>query len=74
MSYPLWHPERRGTRPAVLSSEEFTEAFPEESQLVEFKEGVSSERLQEAVVAFSNSDGGVVLLGSGTTGRRSVVS
>lgn len=63
MSYPLWHPERRGTRPRVLNSEEFAKAFPEESQLVEFKEGVSTERLQEAVVAFSNSDGGVVLLG-----------
>lgn len=42
---------------------EFTAAFPSESSYVEWKEGVSNDGIQRAIVAFSNADGGVLLLG-----------
>jgi ATP-dependent DNA helicase RecG len=46
-----------------MSLAEFREAFPEEGQFVEFKAGVSGTQLQDTAVAFSNADGGVVLIG-----------
>jgi ATP-dependent DNA helicase RecG len=46
-----------------MSAEEFAAAFPAESDYVERKSGVSRSAVQEAVVAFSNADGGVVLIG-----------
>jgi ATP-dependent DNA helicase RecG len=42
---------------------EFAVAFPDESQYVEFKRGTSIEELQNTAVAFSNADGGVILIG-----------
>jgi ATP-dependent DNA helicase RecG len=42
---------------------EFRRTFAGENQYVEFKTGVSSTQLQETAVAFSNADGGVVLIG-----------
>lgn len=47
----------------MLSLTEFRAAFPGESQLVEFKRGTSQEELQNSAVAFSNADGGVILIG-----------
>lgn len=47
----------------ALSLAEFGVAFPGESQLVEFKRGTSQEELQNTAVAFSNADGGVILIG-----------
>jgi predicted HTH transcriptional regulator len=46
-----------------MSVAEFRGAFPGESQHVEFKRGTSMEQLQNTAVAFSNADGGVVLIG-----------
>lgn len=46
-----------------LSSKDFHERYPDESQHVEFKTGLSRKKVQEAVVAFSNADGGLVLIG-----------
>lgn len=46
-----------------MSATEFKTAFPGESGLVEFKKGVSREEVQNTAVAFSNSDGGVILIG-----------
>ena len=62
-AYPLFHP--RSARPAqlTLTADEFATEFPRESALIEFKTGVGSRPIQEAVVAFSNSDGGVLLIG-----------
>jgi ATP-dependent DNA helicase RecG len=63
MSYPLFHPRSELPAPDSLTEDEFKRAFPGESEYVEFKKGISSKDLQEPVVAFSNTDGGVVLLG-----------
>ncbi len=52
----------------VMTQLEFTERFPAESDVVEFKQGVP-DKVAEAVTAFSNTDGGVVLLGVDNTGR-----
>jgi predicted HTH transcriptional regulator len=46
-----------------MSLAEFRAAFPGESQQVEFKRGTSMEQMQSTAVAFSNADGGVVLIG-----------
>ena len=46
-----------------MTLSEFTGAFPEEGQYVEFKSGVSGPQLQDTAVAFSNADGGVILIG-----------
>jgi ATP-dependent DNA helicase RecG len=69
MSFPLFHPESSSPRPLAMEEEEFNHAFPQESQYVERKSGVGSRALQEAVVAFSNSEGGVVLIGIDDAGR-----
>lgn len=63
MSYPLFHPARRDDLPALLSEEEFARVFPGEGDYLELKQGVSVTRIQEAAVAFSNSDGGVYIIG-----------
>lgn len=42
---------------------DFARAFPGEGQYVEFKSGISSAQLQDTAVAFSNTDGGVILIG-----------
>jgi ATP-dependent DNA helicase RecG len=46
-----------------MSLAEFRRAFPGEGQHVEFKTGIGSAQLQDTAVAFSNADGGVVLIG-----------
>ena len=52
-----------------MSRETFAETFPSESRHVEWKEGVSRQKIREAVVAFSNDDGGVVMLGVNDRGE-----
>lgn len=69
MSYPLFHPKNRDTRPSALTAKEFVEAFDGESIHVEFKQGFSQRGISEAVVAFSNTDGGVILIGVDDKGR-----
>jgi hypothetical protein len=66
---PLFHPESRAAAPLTMSVAEFRGAFPGESQHVEFKRGTSMEQLQNTAVAFSNADGGVVLIGVQDDGR-----
>lgn len=68
MAYPLLHPDRGGTIPGWLADEDFTTEFPGESNYVEFKQGISEEKIKEATTAFSNADGGVILCGVGPTG------
>jgi ATP-dependent DNA helicase RecG len=46
-----------------MSRTQFRNAFGSESEHVEWKAGASSRAIQQAVVAFSNTDGGVVLIG-----------
>ncbi|MEJ2868835.1 ATP-binding protein [Actinomycetospora sp. OC33-EN08] len=52
-----------------MTAEEFLRAYAGESNHVEFKQGVSEARIARAVAAFSNTDGGVVLVGVGPDGR-----
>lgn len=63
LAYPLFHPESRVPDPVVLSLAEFRAAFPGESEFVEFKRGTSVKELQTTAVAFSNAEGGVILIG-----------
>lgn len=51
-----------------MSGTEFVRAFPRESSVVERKTGASGRPLQEAAVAFSNTEGGVILIGVGDDG------
>lgn len=69
MSYPPFHPQRPGSLPLFLDGREFADEFPGEGVHIEFKQGVSERRIQDAVVAFSNTDGGVVLVGVSPEGR-----
>lgn len=69
MSYPVFH--EFGAVPAAVewSDEGFADAFPCEDAHIEFKQGLSESRIAEAVTAFSNSDGGVILLGVTDAGK-----
>ncbi len=62
MPYPPFHPKRPELRLA-LDPRDFKREFPEEDQYTEFKRGVGSDTLQDTVVAFSNAEGGVILIG-----------
>lgn len=53
----------------VMTGEEFAGAFPAESDFVERKRGLSKRPLHEAIVAFSNADGGVILIGVDDNGQ-----
>jgi ATP-dependent DNA helicase RecG len=46
-----------------MSEQEFAAHFPREGDLIEFKAGISQRAIQEAAVAFSNADGGVLVIG-----------
>jgi ATP-dependent DNA helicase RecG len=63
MAYPPFHPASAAPVPLFMSAAEFGRAFPSESDYVERKSGFNRTALQEAVVAFSNADGGVILIG-----------
>jgi ATP-dependent DNA helicase RecG len=52
-----------------MSQATFRATFPAEGDYVEFKTGLGSNPLQEAIVAFSNSRGGVILFGVDDHGR-----
>ena len=67
-SYPPFHPERPDL-PLALTAEEFGREFSEESQHVEFKKGIGRGQVQDTVVAFSNADGGVILIGVADDGE-----
>ena len=69
LAYPLFHPASPDPAPLFLSLAEFRDAFPEESEHVEFKQGLSADQLQQVAVAFSNADGGVILVGVAPDGR-----
>ena len=68
MPYPPFHPSAPGSLSLALSKDEFVRAFPDESGYVEFKRGIGRP-LAESIVAFSNSDGGVILIGVDDDGQ-----
>lgn len=63
MSYPLFHPNNPSPIPRLINAKRFTSEFPCESEHIEFKEGAPLDGIAETAVAFSNADGGVILLG-----------
>jgi ATP-dependent DNA helicase RecG len=63
MALPLFHPDNDAPAPMALSGQDFRAELGREGQHVEFKEGVSGRPIQEVVVAFSNADGGVLVIG-----------
>ncbi len=63
MAYPPFHPSSSAPVPLFMSLAEFNGAFPSESEFVERKSGFNRTAAQEAAVAFSNADGGVILIG-----------
>ncbi len=67
-SYPPFHPARADL-PLAFDAAEFRREFPGESDHLEFKTGLSRNQLQESVVAFSNADGGVILIGVSDDGE-----
>ena len=69
MAYPLFHPESVEPVPVFLSADAFRAAFPGESEFVEFKQGIAADQIQQVAVAFSNVDGGVLLVGVAPDGR-----
>jgi ATP-dependent DNA helicase RecG len=69
MAYPLFHPRNPEPPPGQLTASEFARVFPGEDDHIEFKQGLSEARVAEAVTAFSNADGGVILLGVRPTGE-----
>lgn len=68
MAYPPFHPSSPVPDPLFMSSNEFHEAFPSESDFVERKRGFNRTAVQEAAVAFSNTEGGVILIGVDDSG------
>jgi len=69
MPFPLFHPESDLPSPLTISREEFDCAFAGENGFIERKSGIGSRALQEAIVAFSNSEGGVILIGVDDSGE-----
>ena len=63
MSYPMFHPGCRAQPAGELTAAQLAAEFPAEGEYVEFKEGASRGRIAEAAMAFSNADGGVILVG-----------
>jgi ATP-dependent DNA helicase RecG len=52
-----------------MTLEDFEAEFPTESHFVERKAGTGYKPLQESIVAFSNADGGVILIGVNNSGQ-----
>lgn len=52
-----------GPLPDRLTIEDFRRRFPAENDRVEFKTGTGNQPLQDAIVAFSNAEGGVIFVG-----------
>lgn len=63
MAYPPFHPKSAEPPPLTLTEEEFSASFPHETEVIERKTGASGKGVGDAVVAFSNADGGVILIG-----------
>lgn len=61
MPYPPLHPQSTDA-PSEMTLDAFRRSLLE-SEYVELKTGIGHQPLQEAIVAFSNADGGVILIG-----------
>lgn len=63
MAYPLFHPSSTAPPTFALDGVGFSREYPDEGHYVEWKRGVSLDAIEAAAVAFSNADGGVLLVG-----------
>lgn len=63
MAYPIFHERGPIDLPAIMDRQTFEQAFAAESLHLEFKQGLPEAKVREAVTAFSNTDGGVILVG-----------
>ncbi len=63
MAYPLFHEAGPPDRPTRLTPEQLATAFPAEGEHVEFSRTLLEQHVRDNVAAFSNADGGVILLG-----------
>ena len=68
MTYPPFHP-LGGDYPSSMALNEFKTVFPSESQYVEWKEKIDRQKIRNAIVAFSNADGGIVMVGVNDDGE-----
>ncbi len=64
---PPFQLTRSGER-ILISQDEFRSLYPHEGHHVEWKSGTSRKKIQEAIVAFSNASGGVIVIGVDDTG------
>src|ERR1700693_526956 len=65
---PPFHPDSNQF-PTSMSDKEFATAFPREDDFVERKSGAGQKGLQRSITAFSNSEGGVILVGVDDDGK-----
>jgi ATP-dependent DNA helicase RecG len=63
LAYPLFHEAGPADLPMTMVPADFAATFPGEGDFVEFKQGLPEQKIREAVAAFSNTEGGVILLG-----------
>lgn len=66
LTKPSFDPETPSQWPEAISKAEFDVLFPEETDRVEFKEGLN---IEDDIVAFSNARGGVILVGVRNNGE-----
>lgn len=69
MAYPTFHEHGPSDMPMATTPDDLAARFPAEGHLIEFKQGIPVEKVAEAVTAFSNTDGGVLLLGVDDAGK-----
>lgn len=69
MSYSRFHPSSEFRPGDEMSPASFAREFPAESRYTEFKQGISCRKLVEALVGFSNADGGVARIGVTSAGK-----
>src|SRR5438034_99889 len=67
MAYAGLPPDRPEAWPKSMTPGDFAQRFAAESDTLEFKQGLSA--LQESIVAFSNTLGGVIVTGVANDGR-----
>lgn len=63
MTWPRFHPLSDLSPVDELTASGFAREFSSESRHIDFKQGISRRKLADALVGFSNADGGVVLIG-----------
>src|SRR5438105_1243436 len=67
-NFPPFHP-LSSAQPSSMSREDFDGAFAAESDSVERKSGTGQNPIARAITAFSNTEGGVLLVGVNDQGQ-----